>query len=168
MTKKNENPELKPVYHISENFSSVFLGAVPEHLRVEEKNVDQGLTQTILSFLEARNNDLKQEFLAALRNNNAGELLVLMLQTKAHAKHTKELLVTCWETGIDFSPWIEFFVEYLFHKDPAIAIEAITVIEEMAGPFSPEIITKVNARLADLPQNHTFYPLVASIRRKLG
>jgi hypothetical protein len=163
----DQGPE--PFYHQSESFSSAYFGPVPDHLLVEEKNIDRKLMATVITFLtEPARQEHRHDFLATLRNNNASELLVMMLQHRDYARHRRLLLATCWETGLDFSPWAEYFAGFLGDDDPQVCLEAFTVMEQMPGPFSTAALENVKKTLDSLPANHPFQSLVEGLRQKFS
>ena len=76
--------------------------------------------------------------------------------------------MACWESGMDFSNHLEVFVKLLQapSTSPEVLLEVITVVEEMAGPFDPEVAKKANAAFNSFPEKHAFYPLVVALHRK--
>ncbi len=82
-------------------------------------------------------NDLKdkncrQEVVKALRND------------KYHSIH-KEILTTCWQSGLDYSGDIGLFVELFTKRDFGVAFEAFTIIDNFeekvdASSLEPIII----------------------------
>jgi hypothetical protein len=163
---KTENPN--PFFHNTENFSSVYFGKIPDEILNDGKPVDKQLMATIIALLtDSRNSELKEETLAILRNRDARSLLVMMLQLDEYSKYRQVLLATCWESGLDFSAWLNTFVEFLFDENPQHVLEAITVIEEMSGPFEPEMLENAKSRIANFRQDHAMHGLISAIHRKL-
>ena len=172
MSKKHEdedNANPQPFYHETENFSSAYFGQVPEHLQPTEGKADKQLMANIVSLItDPRNREHKEDALALLRKHDARQLLVDMLDMKEYAKYRKELLETCWESGLDFSNWLPVFVNFLFDQDDEIVLEASTVISEMPGPFSPENLAISVEKLTAFPAAHALYPMVSTIHRKIS
>mgnify|MGYP001046011424 FL=1 len=50
------------------------------------------------------------------------------------------LLRICWESAIDFSEYLDVFVDMLLHEDFIAALEASTVIENLHGNIPEEKI----------------------------
>ena len=44
-------------------------------------------------------------------------------------------MAACWESGLDFSKYLEFFIQLIIGSDYGLCMEACTVIECMEGPF---------------------------------
>ena len=60
---------------------------------------------------------------------------------KAHEGSGKaNLLRICWESAIDFSEYLDVFVDMLLHEDFITALEASTVIENLHGNIPEEKI----------------------------
>jgi hypothetical protein len=165
---EDENITPDPVYHESDNYVSAYFGEVPEYIKPVQKQ-DKSLQSTVIALVtDPRNREHRQEVLNTLKNNNARELLITLLQDKDYRKYRKDILAVCWETGIDFSADLDFFTGFLFDPDPQIVLEANTVIEEMPGPFSPDIQARVLEKLASFPEDHVFYPLISTIRQRIS
>jgi hypothetical protein len=169
---KNDDQTPEPIYHESENFVSAYFGEVPEQLKKKAgKKDDKNLMATIVSLIsDPRNQELRHETLVLLRNNDARELLVTMLGMKEYRKYRKELAAACWESGLDFSPYLAAFTGILADQtlDNETQLELLTVIEEMQGPFLPETVEKALTDLGSWPQNHAFHPMVSTIHRKFS
>lgn len=167
---KDENKAPEPFYHQSENFSSAYFGEVPDHLMPQEKSKDKNLMANIISLVtDPRNREIRENALNMLRENDARPVLVKMLGLKEYKKYRTELARVCWETGLDFSSDLVFFCEMLAEPDIEMepAIELVTILEEMQGPFSPEIVEKAVQILANIPQNSSVYPIIFPVYRKL-
>jgi hypothetical protein len=164
----NSTPE--PFFHQSENFSSAYFGEVPEHIRPAAPGNNKQLMANIISLLsDPRNRELREDALNLLRENNAADLLVTMIGMKEYAKNRLELLTACWESGLDFSAHLVFFTSLSLEKNipDEQLLEILTIINEMRGPFTDEIVEKAASDLQNLPQNHPLYPIISATHRKL-
>ncbi|MFN8712777.1 MAG: hypothetical protein ACK5Z2_07980 [Bacteroidota bacterium] len=123
--------------HLSDNFSSIYFGKVPEHLQDETQKAVSAtqLSNVVQLLVDPKNKELRVEVLALLKRHDARDLLVRLLEDKAHNKHRKELMTACWESGLDFSAYLVNFARYIPASDLAECIEIATVIDEMHGPF---------------------------------
>ncbi len=57
------------------------------------------------------------------------------------------LLRICWESAIDFSEYLDVFVDMLLNEDFITALEASTVIENLGGKISEEKLVAAIKRL---------------------
>lgn len=174
MSQKNNEDETnipEPFFHFTDNFSSAYFGEIPENLVANQPKNDKQLMSNIVSLItDPRNRELREDVLKLLRDNDARELLVAMLKLKEYRKHRKELLVACWESGLDFSAELLFFCELLseLNQEIEISLEIITVLEEMPGPFLPESVEKSSKILNNLPENVALRPMISTIHRKIN
>lgn len=135
--------------HQSENFSSLYFGKVPEQLAKEQKAgwTAEQLSNVVALLTDPRNKEHRHEVLELLKKNDARALLVELIESKANRKHRNALIAACWETGLDFSPWLLNFARLLAGCDLATCMEIATVLEEMQGPFEGDQITQATALL---------------------
>ena len=67
------------------------------------------------------------------------------------------LLRICWESAIDFSEYLDVFVDMLLNEDFITALEASTVIENLGGKIPEEKIHIAIKRLqANSDENKNF------------
>lgn len=78
-----------------------------------------------------------------LKELNAQKLMVNGIKTANRVEEKTILTAACWETGLDFSADLLFFVELACHPDFKLAMEALTVVEnlEPESPLSHEVLT---------------------------
>ena len=64
-------------------------------------------------------------------------------------------MAACWESEINFSKYLSFFILLALDNNYLISLEAITTIENMEGPFEEkeilEAIKKVKAEQKNIP-----------------
>jgi hypothetical protein len=147
MIDEKENPEedkIEPFIHEDEEFRTAFFGPVPDKIleSIPEK-YDRKLISTLVTGLtgpQAR--ELKDEILHTLKAGESQDLLVEVIGMKEYFKHRRILLAACWESGLDFSAYLEFFVSLLGDKktDNLSCIEIVTIIEEMTSPFDKKAL----------------------------
>jgi len=122
----------------------------------ESKDV---ITNLIDLLTLTENKDFKEEALLTLKREKAGDLLIHAIENPK-SKEVKAIIVAaCWESEINFSNNLPFFVELVMNGDYLVSLEAMTVIENMEGPFEdnslPEAIKtlkKFKAKLTDEKQ----------------
>ncbi len=126
--KKNE-----AFFHLSEDFSSAYFGAVPDKLARSKDPADDA--KLINNFIDLLTNpdkkDLRPDALDIIRNSKGQQFLVDLIALPQYEKHQRELVMACWETGLDFSTHLIFFTNLVVNCGYPVALEAITVIDEM-------------------------------------
>lgn len=129
----NEEKAPKPVFHLSDNFSSAYFGKAPDNVNGQQKaSEDQKLISNFISVLtDPSLREQKSEALNILRNAGAQQFLVDLIGLKEHEKYQKELVMACWESGLDFSQNLIFFAKLAANCGYPVALEAVTVIDEM-------------------------------------
>ena len=73
------------------------------------------------------------DLFANLKESDAIPLIVSAIQNQKYAPELKELVASCWENGLDYSSYLNLFVDLLIESDFMIAFEAYTVILNMTA-----------------------------------
>ncbi len=161
----------KPVFKIGDSFSSAYFGQLSNtELGEQRTSDDRKLIGNFIALLtDSSNREVKEDVLAVLRTAKAQQFLVDLLGMKEYKTKQKELVAACWESGLDFSAHLDIFSALIC--TPAISnevlLEAITVVEEMQGPFDPTMQKNAEIEFFEFPSEHTFYPLIAALGRNL-
>jgi hypothetical protein len=91
---------------------------IPLILEILEQDRNETITQEILSIL------------GQLKDKNSVGYIVKALENNDIKKYRKEIITTCWQSGLDYSKHIELFAKEFISGDYITAIESFTVIEE--------------------------------------
>jgi hypothetical protein len=83
-----------------------------------------------------------EEIFTKLKELNAQALLVKALQETKVEKSKAKLCAACWESGLDFTSYFLYFVELACDNDFSLAMEALTVVENIDGNLSEAELTK--------------------------
>lgn len=119
-------------YFNSEEYATTIIGSG------EEKNsyVNEDKITTLISLLaDPANKEIKEEALVTLKKENGGELLLTAIASPKSDNNKHLLVAACWESEINFSKYLPFFILLVLSDDYFISIEAVTTIENMEGPF---------------------------------
>jgi hypothetical protein len=73
-----------------------------------------------------------------LKQTSAAPVLVEMIKNPKFINERELLVRTCWENGLDYSPYISDFVEILINGDYMTAFESYTVLINTEGKISSE------------------------------
>ncbi len=84
-----------------------------------------------------------EEIFAALKKESgAQQLLVEAIQAAERPAEKAKLVAACWEAGLDFTTYFLLFTELACHDDFALAMEALTVIENCEGQLDEKTLTE--------------------------
>ncbi len=87
--------------------------------------------------------------LADLKQSDAIPLIIDAIQDKKYAPELKSLVSVCWENGLDFSNYLSLFVDLIIEQEFVVAFEAYTVIQNMTGKVTPEVLDQVTIRIRE-------------------
>jgi predicted DNA-binding protein len=98
--------------------SEPFEGAIQPLSMCYDRNLSQPVRKAIEEFMnDLKDPELRSEIIAEIRND--------------HKPATTRMLVSsCWQSGLDYSEYLNDFAEVFLKSDYATAIECFTVIEE--------------------------------------
>lgn len=86
------------------------------------------------------------EFLANIRSKDAPPILAHALEDPAYGRIRTELTRSCWESQLDYSPYLMIFAMMFIAGDYMLALEAFTVIENtcLERPVNKEMIKSIS------------------------
>ncbi|HLN74342.1 MAG TPA: HEAT repeat domain-containing protein [Prolixibacteraceae bacterium] len=93
--------------------------------------------------LKSRNADVKARITGLFSNLKDKEtipMLVNAIQDKKYEEVLQQLVSSCWENGLDYTPYLPVFVDLLIEKDFIIAFEAYTVITNMEKAIDQRLL----------------------------
>jgi hypothetical protein len=132
----------KPVSNLKSNNPAIVLGAI-EGIRATGTGAQFA---ELLELLHETNSlDIKKQILrlfSELKSSDTIPLMIDALQKKRYAGELKELLTCCWQNGLNYSPWMPFFVDLVINEEFFVSFEAFTVIENMYGKIADDILTR--------------------------
>ena len=100
--------------------------------------VTESKVSTLISLLtDPANKEIKEEALITLKKEKGGELLLAAIASPKSDGKKHILVAACWESEINFSKYLPFFIVLSLMDDYLISLEAITTIDTMEGPFDP-------------------------------
>lgn len=138
-------------YFDTSQYSTTVLGEKKSTTPVAEDKV----TALISLLTDPSNKDLKEETLITLKKENAGDVLLQAIASPKSLASRHLLVAACWESEINFSKYLPFFILLALDDNYLISLEAITTIENMEGPFEEkdvkDAIKKVKAEQKNIP-----------------
>jgi hypothetical protein len=131
-----ENKDDLQKYFNSKEYNTTIIGR-KEGDEIPEVNQDK-LSSLISLLTDNTNKDIREEALIALKKNKGEELLLTAIASPKSAGKQHLLVAACWESEINFSKYLPFFILLALSDDYLVSLEAITTIENMEGPFETE------------------------------
>lgn len=87
--------------------------------------------------------------LSELKQSDAIPMIIDAIENKKYANELQHLVSACWENGMDYSMHLSLFVDLVIENDLVVALEAYTVITNMSGKISKEILEKESRKLKE-------------------
>ncbi len=149
MSQEEKVPD--PVFHFSDNFSTAYFGNIPPEVSGEKNPSDDAkLINNFIGLLTNPEHRVeKLDALNIIRQANAQQFLVDLISMPKFEKHQKELVMACWESGLDFSAHLIFFTNLVVNCGYPVALEAVTVIDEMLNLTDHSILQQGIEILSD-------------------
>ncbi len=136
MKKKEQTAEIPELtkYFDKENYSTIVVGKEEE----QEESVKDKIAGVMQLLSSKETKELKHDTLKILKEQNGLDLLLKAINKAKNPLIKQNLVAACWESGLDCSNHLSYFVEIALLGDLNMCIEAMTVVEEMPGPFNAE------------------------------
>ncbi len=148
-----DNTDNLKKYFNSKEYATTIVGNT-EEVSIPVTNEDK-ISALISLLTDPANKDVKEEILLTLKKEKGGDTLLIAIASPK-AKEVRHILVAaCWESEINFSKYLPFFVLLALDDNYLISLEAITVIENMEGPFTPSDVTNAIQKIKEAKKNIT-------------
>jgi len=92
-------------------------------------------------------NALILEFLACLKDRKARSVMMDLIQQTELKEYQQLLLSTIWNSPLDYTDYLEIFVDLALKGDFIITLECLTIIENLDGPFSEKSVMEAQVLL---------------------
>ncbi len=89
------------------------------------------------------------EFLADVKVSKAAEEMISILKDDHFSDQRQKVLTTIWNSKIDYTEYIAEFVEIACEGNFLEALDCLTIIENMEGPFEEHHILECQLHLRD-------------------
>lgn len=106
----------------------------------KQENDAADLIETLLT--EKITREESEEIFKSLKEANAQIMLVSAIKAADKHEEKAKLIAASWESGLDFTNNFLFFAELVGNDDFQIAMEALTVVENIEGNIDETILTK--------------------------
>lgn len=143
----------------------VIAEAVKEIKENGDLSIAEALIRNLQNIREAHTVTVVVNLLADIKDNNFREILIKEIQSATSSDIKIELLRIVWESSLDYSAYLNVFLELLRHCDFAIAFEASTVIENMVHHLNEEQKSKLHEVITAFPTDKQY--LIANIHAEI-
>lgn len=92
-------------------------------------------------------NALILEFLACLKDRKARSVMMDLIQQTELKEYQQLLLSTIWNSPLNYTDYLEVFVDLALKGDFIITLECLTIIENLDGPFSEKSVMEAQVLL---------------------
>lgn len=89
------------------------------------------------------------EFLSELKHSDSVYPIMNVLNDGKFEEIHQKLLTTIWNTNIDYSEHLEDFVKIAVKGDFMVALECLTIIENLEGPFEEQQFLEAQIELSE-------------------
>ena len=105
---------------------------------LREEGTEEAIPFLVQTMVNNPVEDIKNEIahlLFDLKNVQALPPLIAEIINPSNLEYQHILVSACWESGLDCTGYLNFFVELALSSNYLVAFECLTVIENMSGPF---------------------------------
>lgn len=151
-TKKNKLNQL--VLDLQSDLTSKITAAITEIANYGDITIIPVLVLVLKNNQDASIQKQLKDLLADIQLSQATEVFVEELKKEENSEDIKKLLGIFWNSKLDFSDYLADFVEVAIDGDYLIALDCLTVIENMAGPFSESQLLEAQLHLKEFAENN--------------
>ena len=77
-----------------------------------------------------------------LKHKDSVPLLIEAITKDKYIDERKELVACCWQNGLSYNEYLSVFIDLVISEPFLVAFEAFTVVENMYGNISEEVIDR--------------------------
>ncbi|MEJ6616731.1 MAG: hypothetical protein QNL61_07445 [Crocinitomicaceae bacterium] len=107
----------------------------------------KSLAEVLLSSDSEQNKNEVLELLSSLKDTSTVVEMIEVIADKTFLPIRQALLSTIWNMKVDFSDYVDDFVEIAAKGDFLEALDCLTIIENLEGPFMEENILECQLHL---------------------
>lgn len=93
-------------------------------------------------------------FFSDLKSSGAAPTIMEVLKNKSYNAIHLPLLATIWNSSIDYSEYLEDFVHLAIKNDFMVALECLTILENLDGPFEEHHVLESEVMLREFAENY--------------
>ncbi|MGB3948869.1 MAG: hypothetical protein WBM13_12860 [Bacteroidia bacterium] len=146
-----ENKEDLKKYFNPKEYITKIIGV--ESAEDEAESIGEEKINNLINLLvETTDYKLKEQALLTLKKEKGEELLLVAIASDKAKEKRHRLVAACWESEINFSKYLPFFVLLAIDNDYLVSLEAITVISTMEGPFDKKQLEEALVKVKNAKQ----------------
>lgn len=153
---KKSNQKIKQLLADLNSGSSTKISAALKSLQV---NGDVSIIRTLVELLKSElSHQTEAEilvFLGDLKATNSKEEIMSILKDESFLLQRQKVLSTIWNCTIDYSEYIAEFVELACEGNFMEALECLTILENLEGPFQESHIFECQLHLKEYSENNS-------------
>lgn len=112
-----------------------------------DSSVIRPLAERLLSDISEINTKEILELFSSLKDSDARSEIMQIIDEKQFISIRQLMLSTIWNTKIDFSGYVDEFVDIAINGSFLEAIDCLTIIENLEGPFMEEDLLECESHL---------------------
>lgn len=111
-----------------------------------------------------------EDIFLKLKDKNAQPILIESIKKSKRVSEKAILTAACWESGLDFTSEFLFFTELACNNDFALAMEALTVVENIEGIVADDILTQALILAQNSKSNNgsILEDLINNLKQRIG
>lgn len=118
---------------------------IPEVISLLKGNYGEEVASAIISFL----NDLNEQ--------SSVEVFMKVLPKYEEEVFFDKLISACWQNGLNYSKYLEYFIDIVLKKDYSSSFEAFTVVEsninELENGERESLMNKIDLERSDIHED---------------
>lgn len=114
-----------------------------------DSSVIKPLAKMLLSDISDKNRSTIIELFSSLKDSSTAVEIMDIIGDESYLDIRPLMLTTVWNTKVDFSDYIDDFVEIAVKGTFMETLDCLTIVENMEGPFMEENILECQLHLKD-------------------
>lgn len=132
-----------------------FTGAINALQSLGSGSLIPELAKLLRADLTGKNRNELVELFNDLKDTDAIPFMMDVVKDDNNADIRQVLLTTIWSSKLDYSQYLPDFVSIATEGDFMEALECLTIIENLEGPFSEQLILESQLHLRDYVQDNS-------------
>lgn len=149
-TNKQQKLKIKQLVDDLKTGNEVKITAALKALQINgDSSVLNSLADLLLTDLSEKNKQETLEFLSCLNDSTTIDGMIELIKEQKYLPIRQELLSTMWNNKLDYSYYLPEFVEIAVDGNFMEALECLTIIENLEGPFEERHILESQLHLKE-------------------
>lgn len=149
-TNKQQKLKIKQLVDDLKTGNEVKITAALKALQINgDSSILSSLADLLLTDLSEKNKQEALEFLSTLNDSSTIDGMIELIREQKYLPIRQELLSTMWNNKLDYSYYLPEFVEIAVDGNFMEALECLTIIENLEGPFEERHILESQLHLKE-------------------